>query len=263
MKTQAMYQVDAFADTLFRGNPAAVCILDSWLPDATMQAIAAENNLSETAFAVRGAEGYAIRWFTPVTEVALCGHATLATAHLLFTTEARDRDTLTFSSREKGTLTVSRDGEWLILDFPSDVPKPVELPDALKAAVGGHPEACFRGSTDLMLVYPDQEAVDTLQPDFGLLARIEARGVITTAPGEKADFVSRFFAPQSGVDEDPVTGSAHTKSAPYWAERLNKKKLHARQVSHRAGDLVCELKGDRVEISGKAITFMRGEIEIA
>ncbi len=260
MNIQAMYQVDAFTDVLFRGNPAAVCILESWLPDPTMQAIASENNLSETAFAVPGAGGYAIRWFTPVTEVALCGHATLATAHVLFTTEAQDREVLTFSSREKGTLTVRRDGEWLVLDFPAEVPRSVEMPDMLKKAVGGYPEASYRGSTDLMLVYPNQEAVDALRPDFGLLSRIEARGVIATAPGDHEDFISRFFAPQSGVDEDPVTGSAHTLLVPYWADRLGKDQLRAYQRSRRGGALRCTYKGKRVLIAGQAVTYMKAEI---
>ncbi len=192
--------------------------------------------------------------------MALCGHATLATAHVLFTTEAQEREVLTFSSREKGALTVRRDGEWLILDFPAEVPQPMEIPDMLKEAVGGHPESCYRGSTDLMLVYPNQEAVDALRPDFGLLSRIEARGVIATAPGDHEDFISRFFAPQSGVDEDPVTGSAHTLLVPYWAGRLGKDHLRASQRSRRGGALRCTHKGNRVLIAGKAVTYMKAEI---
>ncbi len=260
MRKQELYQVDAFASALFRGNPAAVCILEHWLPEALMQAIGGENNLSETAFAVPVKDGYEIRWFTPVTEVALCGHATLATAHVLFSTRERQASQLTFFSRERGVLTVSRDGDWLILDFPADPPKPAPMPEGMREAMGAEPLECLQGSTDYLLVYPDQEAVDALTPDFTRLRGIKARGVIASAPGREADFVSRFFAPQSGVDEDPVTGSAHTLLAPFWAGRLGKLSLTAQQRSLRGGFLKCEIKGDRVRIAGQAITYMKAEI---
>lgn len=260
MRKQELYQVDAFAAELFRGNPAAVCILEHWLPEGLMQAIAGENNLSETAFAVPVKDGYEIRWFTPVTEVALCGHATLATAHVLFSTREPQSDHLKFYSRERGVLTVSRDGDWLILDFPADPPKPVPMPEGMREAMGAEPLECLQGSTDYLLVYPDQEAVDALRPDFMRLRGIMARGVIASAPGREVDFVSRFFAPQSGVDEDPVTGSAHTLLTPFWAGRLGKQSLTAHQRSQRGGFLKCEIRGDRVRIAGRAITYLKAEI---
>ena len=260
MRKQELYQVDAFASELFRGNPAAVCILERWLPEGLMQAIAGENNLSETAFAVPVEEGYEIRWFTPVTEVALCGHATLATAHVLFDTREQASDHLLFHSRERGVLTVSRDRDWLILDFPADPPKPVAMPQGMCEAMGAEPLECLQGSTDYLLIYPNQDAIDALQPDHTRLGRIPARGVIVSAPGMEVDFVSRFFAPQSGVPEDPVTGSAHTVLTPYWAARFGKMELTAQQRSPRGGFLHCELRGDRVHIAGNAVTYMKAEI---
>ncbi|MBC2838339.1 PhzF family phenazine biosynthesis protein [Robiginitalea sp. SC105] len=260
MKKQEIFQVDAFAGELFRGNPAAVCILDSWLPDDLMQSVAAENNLSETAFAVPANDGYEIRWFTPVTEVALCGHATLATAHVLFCELPPFGDLLRFFSRERGKLTVTRDGDWLVLDFPSDPPRPAKLPVGMTEAIGQEPLECMKGTTDYMLVYPDQHTIENLRPDFGLLGQIPARGVIVTAPGREVDFVSRFFAPQSGVDEDPVTGSAHTVLVPYWSGRLKKNTLTARQLSRRGGELRCESQDDRVAICGQAQTYLKGHI---
>jgi len=260
MRKQELFQVDAFSPELFRGNPAAVCILDRWFPESLLQAIAGENNLSETAFAVPFREGYEIRWFTPVTEVALCGHATLATAHVLFETREKASSRLRFQSRERGVLTVDREGEKLILDFPADPPKPVVMPSGMKEALGGEPLECLQGSTDYLLIYRDQDAVDALSPDFTRLRQIEARGVIASAPGWEVDFVSRFFAPQSGVDEDPVTGSAHTVLAPFWASRLGKESLSAQQRSRRGGLLHCELRGERVRIAGQAVTYMKAEI---
>lgn len=265
---QQIFQVDAFAGELFRGNPAAVCILEEWLPDSLMQAIAAENNLSETAFAVPEGKGYEIRWFTPVTEVALCGHATLATAHVLFHEQPAvgneahptEGDRIEFYSRERGTLTVTRHGDWLELDFPADVPAEAKLPIGMVEAMGAEPMECLRGTTDYLLVYEDQAAIEDLNPDFGLLKQIKARGVIVTAQGDAVDFVSRFFAPQSGVDEDPVTGSAHTMLVPYWSERLKKQQLEALQLSARGGQLRCESRGDRVGIAGRAVTYLAGRI---
>lgn len=264
---QQIFQVDAFAGELFRGNPAAVCILDSWLPDSLMQAVAAENNLSETAFAVPAGQGYEIRWFTPATEVALCGHATLATAHVLFNELPAESgpgagNRLEFYSRQRGTLTVTRDGEWLELDFPADVPAESRMPVGMVEAMGAEPRECLRGTTDYLLVYKNQAAIERLEPDFGLLKQIDARGVIVTAPGDSADFVSRFFAPQSGIDEDPVTGSAHTMLVPYWSNQLKKRQLEALQLSARGGQLRCEFRGDRVGIAGRAVTYLTGRIRL-
>lgn len=260
MNVQELYQVDAFAEALFKGNPAAVCILERWLPEALMQAIAAENNLSETAFAVPVEEAYEIRWFTPENEVALCGHATLATAHVLFETREAQAEVLHFLSRERGLLTVRRDGAWLELDFPTDPPVETPLPYGMADAMGIPPAACYKGLTDYLLVYPDQETIDALDPDFFSLGKIECRGIIATAPGEEVDFVSRFFAPQCGVPEDPVTGSAHTVLIPFWQQRLSKSKMEAQQRSSRGGRLRCEYRGERVRIAGKAVTYMKAEI---
>ena len=263
MKTQEIYQVDAFADGLFQGNPAGVCILDEWLPEEMMQSIAAENNLSETAFAVPVKDSYEIRWFTPENEVALCGHATLATAHVLFETREKEAQELRFQSMERGALRVYRNDPWLELDFPSEYPRDSDMPDRLAEAIGGaYPEEVYSGMTDYMLVYPDQESIDALDPDHTILSKVDCRGVIVTAPGKEADFVSRFFAPRCGVPEDPVTGSAHTMLIPYWSERLGKTKLMAEQRSRRGGLLRCEDRDERVRIAGKAITYLKGEIYI-
>ena len=260
MKTQELYQVDAFASELFRGNPAAVCILDSWLPEETMQAIAGENNLAETAFAVPKGEGYEIRWFTPETEVALCGHATLATAHVLFASLDPSVSRLRFESRERGELVVSKSDGWLVLDFPADTLREIEMPDRLARALGGTPKGCWKGLTDYMVVFDTEEEIRALTPNYHLLDQIPVRGVIVTSPGRDQDFVSRFFAPRCGVPEDPVTGSAHTTLTPYWAKKLGKTRLEASQLSSRGGILRCELRGDRVKIAGKAITYMKAEI---
>lgn len=260
MNTQAMYQVDAFTDVLFRGNPAAVCILESWLPDATMQAIAAENNLAETAFAVPSPEGYGIRWFTPETEVALCGHATLATAHVLFSAREEGMSLIRFQSRERGRLEVSKAGDWLVLDFPADPPEEIEMPKGLVNALGSAPESCWKGLTDYMVVYRSEEDVRALRPNYHLLNQIPVRGIIATSTGRDHDFVSRFFAPNCGVPEDPVTGSAHTTLTPYWAKALGKTQLTAAQLSPRGGSLRCTHKGKRVLIAGQAVTYMKAEI---
>ncbi len=260
MTLQIMYQADAFASELFSGNPAAVCILDTWLPEELMQSIAMENNLAETAFAVEVSDGFEIRWFTPETEVALCGHATLATAHILFETGRVSSDHIQFTSRERGLLHVSRYSDWLVLDFPTDPPVAVELPVGLTEAIGARPEACFLGQTDYLLIYSDQGEVDALNPDFFKLNQIDCRGVIASAPGEEVDFVSRFFAPRCGVSEDPVTGSAHTVLIPYWSERLKKTRMMAHQRSVRGGMLRCEYHGDRVHIGGQAVTYMKAEL---
>ncbi|MBW3130750.1 PhzF family phenazine biosynthesis protein [Hymenobacter profundi] len=261
-----LYQIDAFTDTLFAGNPAAVCPLTAWLPADTMQAIAAENNLAETAFFVprEGQEGeYEIRWFTPAVEVELCGHATLASAHVLLRHLNFKGDELTFHSKS-GPLRVSRhESGRLTLDFPSRPPRPLdEVPEGLLAGLGATPQQLLAGP-DLVALFASEEEVTALQPDQAALLQVPYRGVIATAPGNgEVDFVSRFFGPRVGVPEDPVTGSAHTTLVPFWAERLGKTELRARQVSPRGGDLWCELRQDRVLISGYAVTYLKGEIEI-
>ena len=260
MIIQEMYQVDAFASELFKGNPAAVCIRKQWLPDEVMQAVASENNLAETAFAVPEAGGYGIRWFTPETEVALCGHATLATAHILFNTLEPEASRISFLSRQRGILEVSRSGDWLVLDFPEDTIASVEMPDLLKEALGGNPRSCWKGLTDYMVVYDTEKEIRDLKPNYHMLDQIPVRGVIATSRGNTQDFVSRFFAPNCGVPEDPVTGSAHTTLTPYWAKNLQKKELSASQLSPRGGLLRCEMAGDRVKIAGQAITYMKAEI---
>ncbi len=255
------YQVDAFTDRLFGGNPAGVCPLPEWLPAETMQMIAMENNQAETAFYVRGESRRHIRWFTPAVEVDLCGHATLAASHVIFRIEGFSGPRIEFDSRS-GLLTVRRHGELLTLDFPADEFAPVAVPEPLAQGLGAVPIEAYKGKTDYMLVFDSAEIVAGMKPDFGLLARVPARGVIVTARGRETDFVSRFFAPQVGIDEDPVTGSAHTTLAPYWAGKLGQAELTAAQLSKRGGRLWCKLVGDRVEISGHARTYLRGEIEI-
>ncbi len=274
-----IYQLDAFTHELFAGNPAAVCPLSEWLPDAQMQQIAAENNLAETAFYTKeaGENQYHIRWFTPTVEVDLCGHATLATAHVIFFLENFGAmvDRITFESRS-GPLNVCReqhdDGQnWLVLDFPADHAQRANLqPPALLASLamsglGSKPVEILKGKTDYMVVYKTQADVADLAPDFREMVTVPARGVIVTAPGDDCDFVSRFFGPQSGIDEDPVTGSAHTTLTPYWAERLGKTELTARQISPRGGFLKCKLNTHnpnlpRVEIAGQVKLYLTGEI---
>jgi PhzF family phenazine biosynthesis protein len=256
-----MYQIDAFTDRLFRGNPAAVCPLEQWLPAELMQKIAMENNLAETAFFVRDKDRFKIRWFTPAVEVDLCGHATLASAHAIFQFEGFSGPVVEFDSRS-GILRVRRDGDLLTLDFPADAAAVAETPDGLVAALGTRPLEVYKGRSDYMLVYGTQGEIETMNPDFGSLAKVAARGIIVTAPGEEVDFVSRFFGPQVGINEDPVTGSAHTTLTPYWAARLGKVLLKALQLSKRRGWLQCRLEGDRVEISGQACTYLDGWLHI-
>lgn len=256
-----LYQVDAFTDKLFSGNPAAVCPLEEWLPEKLMQQIAEENNLAETAFFVKEGEDYRIRWFTPTVEVDLCGHATLATAHVLFRYLDYPYDEIRFASRS-GVLRVTREQDRLTLDFPADRLTRVEAFPELKAAFSEEPQEVYKGKTDYMLVLADEAQILNLQPDIRAIARIPARGVIVTAKGNEVDFVSRFFGPQSGIDEDPATGSAHTTLTPYWAQRLGKNELTAVQLSSRRGYFTCTWQGDRVAISGQARCYMVGEIEI-
>jgi len=253
------YQVDAFTDSLFGGNPAGVCPLDEWLPDETMQKIAMENNVSETAFFIKKGDGFHIRWFTPRVEVNLCGHATLASAHVIFNESGYVRDAISFESRG-GNLNVTREGELLILDFPANKPQRTSLPDDFVQALNIMPVQCFRGKEDYLLLYKSQKEIEALIPDFLKLEKVVARAVIVTAPGDKIDFVSRFFAPRVGIDEDPVTGSAHTVLIPFWAEKLGKTEMKAMQLSSRGGTLFCRLRGDRVDIGGRAVTYLKGEI---
>ncbi|MGB5238158.1 MAG: PhzF family phenazine biosynthesis protein [Flavobacteriaceae bacterium] len=259
---QKIYQVDAFAQKIFEGNPAAVCIMKLWPGEDWMQNVAMENNLAETAFVVPNNEVFEIRWFTPELEVDLCGHATLASAYVLFHHEGVTSDKINFNSLRSGALSVekSTDGR-LILDFPADVVAPVPKDETLIRALGAEPIEMFKGKTDYLLVFNRQEEVEAINPDFLLLSKINARGVIVTAPGTEMDFVSRFFAPQSGVNEDPVTGSAHTTLTPYWSGILGKTKMSARQLSKRGGILHCEYLPPRVQIAGKAVLYLIGEID--
>lgn len=255
-----LFQVDAFTSRMFAGNPAAVCPLNEWLPDETMQSIAAENALSETAFFVPQGDGYGLRWFTPAVEVDLCGHATLGTAFVVMNCIAPDRTSVSFQTKS-GELVVRREGDLYSLDFPARPPKKVDVDPRLAEALGAAPVDVL-GARDYLVVYPSEEQVRALQPNMELLASVDRFAVIVTAPGKDVDFVSRFFAPAKGVPEDPVTGSAHCTLIPYWAERLGKNKLHALQVSARGGELWCEHLGDRVKMSGNAVLFMEGAIHI-
>ncbi len=251
-----LYQVDAFTDRPFAGNPAAVCPLEGWLDDATLQSIAAENNLSETAFLVGGDGDYHIRWMTPATEVDLCGHATLASAFVLFSGREKAKDEVRFRSKS-GVLVVRREGDRLTLDFPARPPEKVAVPEDLVRALGQAPREVW-AARDYMALYDTAEEVAALAPDMGRLAKVDRFAVIVTAPGRDCDFVSRFFAPAQGVPEDPVTGSAHCTLVPFWSRRLGKTRLFARQVSRRGGELWCEDRGGRVSISGRAVLVLEG-----
>lgn len=255
-----IFQLDAFTDRPFGGNPAAVVLLDEWLDDARLQAIGAENNLSETAFVIPREAESPLRWFTPAVEVDLCGHATLAAAHVLFRECFPARDEVSFGTRS-GRLGVRRQGDLLAMDFPSRPGSPAALTEAMAGAVDRRPREALL-ARDLMLVFEREEDVRSLRPDLARIAALDAFAVIATAPGDAVDFVSRFFAPRAGVPEDPVTGSAHCTLVPYWARRLGKAKLVARQLSARGGDLVCEHRGDRTIIAGNVVEYLRGEIEV-
>lgn len=257
---QKIYQVDAFAEKMFTGNPAAVCPMASWPDDRIMQNIAMENNLAETAFYVKRENGYEIRWFTPAVEVDLCGHATFAAAYVLFNREGYTGDRIDFYSPRSGELTVTKRGDLLTLNFPTDVFEPVEPSAALLAGFDLQPVEAYKGKTDYMLVFEKESDIQALKPRLGEIAKLQARGVIITAKGDKTDLVSRFFAPAVGVDEDPVTGSAHTTLIPYWAKKLGKDELRATQLSARTGQLQCRYLGDRVEIGGYGKLYMEGEI---
>ena len=255
-----IYQVDAFTSRVFSGNPAAVCPLEKWPEESLLQAFAQENNLSETAFFVPTQDGYRIRWFTPVAEVDLCGHATLASAFVIFNHLDRSKKQVTFESRS-GKLAVSLEGDLLSMDFPSQPPKACEAPLDLLEGLGEEPVEALC-SEDYFIVFPDEDVIRRLSPDMTKLKRVDLRGIIVTARGKEVDFVSRFFAPTLGVDEDPVTGSAHCALIPYWSKQLNKKELHALQVSRRGGELYCRDLGERVAIAGRAVEYMKGVINI-
>lgn len=255
-----IYQVDAFADRIFSGNPAAVCPLDSWLSDEIMQKIAMENNLAETAFFVKQENQYQIRWFTPAVEVDLCGHATLAAAYILFHHENHQGDTVHFFSHRSGALSVTKKGEFLTLNFPTDTLETIEITPEISACFESAPIQVIKGKTDYMFVFEHEDQIRTALPRLQEIAKLPVRGVIITAKGDQVDFVSRFFGPQVGVNEDPVTGSAHTTLTPYWSKKLNKKELTAMQLSARQGHLHCTYLNDRVEIGGQGKLYLVGEI---
>jgi PhzF family phenazine biosynthesis protein len=256
-----IFQVDAFAKEPFAGNPAAVVPLDEWLPDATMLKIAAENNLSETAYFVKEGDRYHIRWFTPTVEVNLCGHATLATSHVIFNELQLEDSFVPFRSDRSGDLSVEKHGEKLVLDFPAYPMEKIEHSDELADAVGLIPVELFESQGNMVFLRAEsEEKVRALEPDMHALSKLKYDEVIVTALGDDCDFASRMFAPRIGIPEDPVTGAIHCSLIPYWAEQLGKTELFARQISKRGGELFCELNGDRVRIGGNAVTFLRGEI---
>ena len=255
-----IYQVDAFTNGAFSGNPAAIVILDEWLPDPTLQAIAEENNLSETAFVVPRADHFHLRWFTPTVEVDLCGHATLASAHVIFRHGYTEKKQIVFQSKG-GRLTVTRQGELLAMDFPALPQRRLEDDPAIGQALGATPRELYT-TRDLLAVFENQKDVEALAPDFPAVAQLDTFAIIATAPGEDCDFVSRFFAPAKGIPEDPVTGSAHCTLVPYWSARLGQSKLHAKQLSSRGGEIFCEHQGERVVLMGRTKEYLRGDIDI-
>ncbi len=256
-----LYQVDAFTGRVFAGNPAAVCPLDDWLPDATMQAIAAENNLSETAFFIDRRDYYDLRWFTPAMEVDLCGHATLASAYVIFHLLSSDKRSARFETRS-GALTVERDEGLLVMDFPAAPAQACELPEGLGEALGATPREVLAVPRDYLAVFESEDEVRRIDPDMAKLAGLDRLGVMISAPGGEADFVSRFFAPRAGIPEDPVTGSTHCTLVPYWAERLGKRELRALQLSPRGGELYCEARAERVRIAGRCALYLEGAIHV-
>ena len=255
-----LYHIDAFASRLFEGNPAAVCPLEKWLPDEIMQSIAKENNLSETAFFVPKGKGFQIRWFTPTSEVDLCGHATLASGYALFHILGYKGDTIAFDSRS-GVLIVTKREDRMVMDFPSQPPVLCDTPKEIVQAFEAAPVECLKAE-DYVVVFEHERDIESADPDLSQLSKLDLRGVIITAKSTRYDFVARFFAPKYGVPEDPVTGSAYTQLAPYWASKIGSKRFRVKQVSSRGGELTCELVHDRVLISGKAIKYMEGKIHI-
>ena len=252
------YIVDAFTDTVFHGNQAAVCILDEWLPEKLMMDIARENNFSETAFAVKADKGYDLRWFTPGGEIDLCGHATLATAYVLFNYYENDTDRIVFHTLS-GNLFIGRSGNCIEMDFPAYSLNKVPVTDEMAAVMGAAPKEAYL-DRDLLLVYEDEDIIRKMKPDFDKIKKLDGLGVGVTAPGKAYDCVSRFFVPELNIHEDPVTGSAHCMITPYWVERLGKSSLKAYQASERGGELICELRDDRVIISGRAVIFAVSEL---
>lgn len=257
-----IYQIDAFAEKPFTGNPAAVIVLDEWLPKEVMQNIAMENNLSETAFVVQEGNIYNIRYFAPVEEIELCGHATLASSYVLFKILKKEVDRLTFRTQTRGDLYVDFKDEVLTLDFPVDELQNAEIPEGTIESLKAMPSEAYWGKTDLMLVFESEEIIRKMEPNFEMLKAVKARGIMVTSKGNDVDFVSRFFAPLSGINEDPVTGSAHTTLIPYWSKKLGKSIMTAKQLSKRGGTLYCEHRIDRVKIGGKAIHYLTGTISI-
>lgn len=255
-----IYQADAFTNKVFGGNPAAIVPLEEWLPDSTLQAIALENNLSETAYFVKKDDHFHLRWFTPTIEIELCGHATLASAFILFTELGYSKKRIHFETLS-GPLYVEKDNDVLAMDFPITYMTAIPFSEKMKKGLGAQYLEIYESDTKLMVVFENESEIKALAPDFRILNEL-GKNIIVTAKGDNCDFVSRFFAPASGIDEDPVTGSAHTALTPYWAAKLNKKKLEARQVSAREGHLFCEMKGDRVIIKGQSKLYLKGEIFI-
>ena len=254
------YHVDAFTDSVFAGNPAGVCLLESWPEDTLLQSIANENQLSETAFLVGTGTKYELRWFTPVAEIDLCGHATLAASFVLYRQLKAGPGPLNFHS-QSGELQVRRNEDMYFLDFPSRNPEEIPCPALLTRALGAQPVATY-AARDLMAVFENEEEIRMLSPDFSQLVQLDYLGCIVTAPGKEVDFVSRFFAPAVGINEDPVTGSAHCTLIPYWSKRLKKKELLARQISTRGGELLCFDEGKRVKIGGRASLYLTGSLHI-
>lgn len=257
-----IFQVDAFAERLFSGNPAAVCLLEEWLNDEILQSIAAENNLAETAYLVPKEKGYQIRWFTPTIEVDLCGHATLAAAFVLFDCLESKGSEVIFHSPKSGKLRVFKQQNIFFLDFPTDKLKAAHDNAQIRKCIGVETLEMYRGKTDYLVVVESEEIVQKLIPDFKEISKLPVRGLIVTAKGNDVDFVSRFFAPQSGIEEDPVTGSAHTSLIPYWSGKLDKKEMSAKQLSKRGGKLICIDKGERSFIGGEARLYLTGDIHI-
>lgn len=260
MKKFPIYQVDAFAESPFSGNPAAVVIIDEWPEDDLMQNIAAENNLAETAFIIQKNDHFEIRWFTPSVEVDLCGHATLASAYVIFNFLDWGKDHISFKTLNSGLLRVQKKDDLLILDFPADVFVESIVPEKLSRGLGSVPKECYKGKSDYLLIYGSQAEIENINPDFKMISDVDCRGIIVTAAGKETDFVSRFFAPMCGINEDPVTGSAHTTLIPYWSKKLEKLQMTAKQISARKGVLYCEYCGERVKIAGRASLYLSGEI---
>ncbi len=256
-----LYQVDAFNNKIFKGNPAAVVPLEKWISEDLMQKIAEENNLSETVFFVKNNLIYEIRWFTPTCEIDLCGHATLAAAHIIFSELKYKNEKLIFHSKS-GELTVTKNNNWYILNFPSEKIEEIEIPANLEKALNTSVIKTFKGKWKLVVILDSEEIVKNLTPNFNLLSTLDFNGIIVTSHGNSADFVSRFFAPKIGINEDPVTGSAHTLLIPYWSKKLNKKNLNAVQLSKREGILNCTYLNDRVEMSGQAVTYLKGTLTL-